>query len=226
MSACDELDLIGFLKGGLEEAESESILAHLEVCEKCRDRLRVMAAVEAVLPEGPSRRMGRRWWLLAAGVLLASAAVLIVDRMAWEPRGPAPGWAGLATSERHAYFPLETRSPAGDPGARERGFLAYRQGDCLEAERWLSQSSQDPEVLFYRGVCLYLENRLEEALHYLHLAPEGDPRWEGPSLWYRANLLLKAGKPGEARSHLDRLLSSHPDFRDRALALKRRLDDE
>ncbi|MGH9340015.1 MAG: zf-HC2 domain-containing protein [Acidobacteriota bacterium] len=222
---CEEAPLLEFLRADLSPEETRQMDAHLEDCQECRERLRVMAALESLYDdrastEGRLPGRPRRFLLLAAGFLVALMAPVLF--YFWQEDRPhnENSLSALTTDEAYPYFPLQTRSDDPIQSARTKGFEAYAEGDFSEAAVWLSQA-KDAESLFYLGVSQYLSGQFDESLTSLGKASQEDPAWREASLWYEVNIFLKLERRQEAEQGLRKLLEA-PQYQIRA----RRLLDE
>ena len=203
---CAEAPLIELLKTELDEAETEEVLSHLDSCPECRERLHIMAALSASLPQKTRVFARSRIWLLAASVLLAvSLPVFYFSQR-------SPSVEDLAIGGSYPHFPLQTRD--GVAAAEDEARLAYdmyAQGEYQEAERLLGGLAPGAENRFYIGVCQYLQGKYPEALANLRAA-SADSRWKNPSLWYQASTLLRMEKTEEAAQALTELGETGGEF--------------
>lgn len=223
--SCHEMPLVEFLRNELDDIQFETVLRHAESCPDCRERLQVIAGLEAAYgkPEaGEYRGRSSRILALAATLLLA----VVIPFFFWKSSGVAE----LATKEKYPYFPLQTRSQAPQreqapaEEIRARAFAAYRSGNFLEAELWFAKAPEEGELLFYRGVTRYFLERHSDALQDLARAAALDPKWRSPSLWYQANVHLKLNDQEKAIQTLAKLSSeSGGPYQKRAEQLLRRL---
>jgi hypothetical protein len=98
-------DLIGYAEGSLDDAAREWVDGHLEWCARCREDVDDLRSERESLREG-----GRRWWWIAACVLVASAigagAMWIENRSM--PAGKLPG------ARVHPVTPVPRADPWSD----------------------------------------------------------------------------------------------------------------
>ena len=204
---CAEAPLIELLKTELDEAETEEVLSHLDSCPQCRQRLHVMAALSASLPQKTRVFARSRIWLLAASVLLAvSLPVFYFSQR-------SPSVEDLAIGGGYPHFPLQTRDhvTAAEDEARRQAYETYARGEYQEAERLLGKLAPTAETRFYTGVCQYLEGKYPDALASFQV-PSADSRWKNPSLWYQASTLLRLHKTEEATKALTELAETGGEF--------------
>lgn len=223
--SCHEMPLVEFLRNELDDIQFETVLRHADSCPDCRERLQVIAGLEAAYgtPEaGEHRTRGSRILALAATALLAIALPFFF----WTSSGPAE----LATKEKYPHFPLQTRSqpPQSEQSSttevRARAFAAYRAGNFPEAELWFAKAPEEADLLFYRGVTRYFLDRHSDALRDLARAAALDPNWRSASLWYQTNVYLKLNDQANAIQRLAKLSSqSGGQYQKRAEQLLRRL---
>jgi len=213
---CEDLKLVEFIRGELEPADTQSVLRHLEGCQTCHERIRVMAVLETRFQqESPLKKPRNRTYLVAAAVLISS----LVPLTYYFTGGPIPvaGREPVTAAEPYPYFPLELRSEGTDSSndrLRETAFEAYVTGDYLKANRILEElvsSDRDSELTFYLGVTHYLLGNNRHTLTCLREAAK-DPRWKAPSHWFMANLLLRDGERDSAISLLETLRDEGGEF--------------
>ena len=223
---CDQVPLIELLGDELESAQWDQALAHIEVCPTCRERLQTMAAVKALDGRTLSLKPSRlRFGALAASLLIAlliPAFYLIRHTSVSE----AEELAGLATTEKHPYFPLRTRSDASRSSqeSRRRAFAAYSINRFKEASTWFQRLPANAAVLFYGGVTHYLLGEYPTALEKLGQAVELDRQWEGAAGWYEANTYLQTGQKERAETKLKELVNQSSEYEKRALQLLQELE--
>ena len=224
MTDCQKIPLIEFLRAELDGPQTEIVLAHLETCQDCRERLQVMAALTASGPARREPRFNSKLWLLAAGILIAVMVPLLYQ---FQPGGDVP-IEELATREVYpAPFPLLTRDGATateQENRRKEADQAYSRRDYQAAEALLAQLPANGETLFYLGVCRYYLGRHQQASATLEQAIEADPRWRRPGLWYQASAYLKLGRRKEATESLLKLRDGQDEYADKARDLLARLE--
>jgi tetratricopeptide (TPR) repeat protein len=222
---CDDLLLLEFLRCELSEERETAVWRHLETCRECSGRIKIIAALEALYKDKPSRRKTGRYWLLAAAVLLSLTAPLLMlthtgRRLAGIPADPA----AMATSEAHPYFPLRTRSSADQAREKDEAFQAYLSGDLERAAHLLALLEPSPEIRFYLGVTQYLLGKSDPAISNLtEAACQPASEWRDPGIWYLANAHLKKGEIEQAERFLSDITGSKSAYRDRAVILLKRL---
>jgi tetratricopeptide (TPR) repeat protein len=204
------------------------------LCQDCRERLQVLAALAAQYPAAEYSADRHRWsvrqmitdhrlWLAAAALLVALLAPLayLYTRAGHSPQE-------LATLEKYpAAFPLLTRDgvPPDRPDAvRQLARQAYASADYRRAEELFSQLRPDPEAYFYTGVSQYFLGDHQKALFSLGRALELDQRWEAPALWYQASAWLKLGEQEKARQTLAQLVQGDHEYRQKGLDLLQKLE--
>ncbi|MFZ0428132.1 MAG: hypothetical protein WAO20_08435 [Acidobacteriota bacterium] len=221
---CNEIPLPELIRGELPESAVAAIQVHLDGCRLCRERARVMAALETAgaMPIRP----GRSWMRVAAVaalllLALSLAALLRSGSTIPSASGRAAGWA---TGRAYPFIGLSVRGALRTSDHdRMEAFAAYRRGDYRAAARWFARSEGDGESDFYLGVSLYLLDEPEAALTPLIEAAETQ-KWREAALWYRANALLKLDRLPEARRQLETVAQEGGEFAEEAEDLLRRLD--
>jgi tetratricopeptide (TPR) repeat protein len=214
---CEDLKLAEFLRGELAPPESQAVLSHVENCQVCRERIRVMAILEARFQqETPSKQLRTRRYLMAAAAVVILGLTLLTYHSVWSPVSTVEG-EQFSAADPYPYFPLELRFEGMDSyneKLRKTAFEAYVTGDYGKANsilEGLAQKDRDPELKFYLGVTHYLLGNPDKALQCLGDAAK-TPRWKAPSQWYMANLLLRNGKEATAAELLQELRDGGGEF--------------
>ena len=223
MTDCQKVPLIEFIRAELDGPQTELVLAHLEGCQECRERVKVMAALAASGPARRQRRFNSKIWLMAAGIVIAVAIPLLYQ---FQSGGAIP-MEELATQEVYpAPFSLVTRDgvPATEQeNTRKEADLAYSRGEYKSAEARYAQLPPDAETLFYLGVCRYYLGNHEQASSTLAQAVQSDDHWRRPALWYQASACLKLGRREAAIDALSKLKDGQDEYADKARDLLARL---
>jgi tetratricopeptide (TPR) repeat protein len=223
MSECKNVPLIEFVRAELDGPQTEAVLAHLDACPACRERVQVMAALAATAPAKRERRFDRRLWLLAAGILVALLIPVFYSQM----KSHAP-LEELATNEAYpAPFALLTRdgpTPSPLEEQRRKADQAYSRRDYQAAQTLFAQLPPSAETLFYLGVSQYFLDHNQQAAVNLGRAAELDSHWQGPALWYQASAYLKLNRAQEARESLKKLTNRQDEYAEKAHALLAQLD--
>ena len=223
MSDCENVPLIEFVRAELDGPQTEMVLAHLDVCPTCRERLQVMAALVATAPAKRVRHFDRRYWLLAAGILVA----FLIPFLYLQMRGRV-ALEELATNDVYpAPFALVTRNgatPSSLEDQRRKADQAYSRGDYKAAHDLFAPLPPDAETLFYLGVSEYFLGRYQQAAASLERAADLDPHWRGPALWYQASAYLRLNRAQEARESLMKLTDRQDEYAEKARALLAKLD--
>lgn len=224
---CEQRPIVEFVRAELGPRTSATVAAHVRNCAVCRGRVQVLAALTALsrdradgIERNQNRRRPYRLWPLAAAVLLCVFSLGVFFRL--NHSGPDLRREGELVGESHPYFPLETRANLAE-GRRSRAFQAYAEGDYERAARLLSELAPEPEVLFYRGVCLYLSGSAAKALELLRHPSVMQSPWRVPALWYQVNTLLQLDRRDDALELLRRDEFRHGPLSLQARELRKRL---
>jgi TolA-binding protein len=110
---------------------------------------------------------------------------------------------------------------AGEDKSYTAGMKAYASGDCATAvvqlARVPAQNADAPSAQFYSGVCQMKLNQLDTAATTLgRVASRGDSPQQEAALYYLAQIALLRDDAAAARQKLDRVISLHGDFEQRA----------
>jgi hypothetical protein len=201
--------------------ESQDALEHLKRCPQCCERVKVLILLEKLYSNDEMRPSRLKIYLLAAGLMICT--LLPATMMIGPERGRESRFQ-VELVETRAY-PLFIIDPRDDvSGERKRAWEAYLHKDYQSALSELSQLEDDPEVVFYRGVCEYMLGMNETANIHLSHASSLEKRWEQPALWYRANILLRFGKMDPAIRLLKQLKRTGGEYSAEAETLMKRLE--
>ena len=157
------------------------------------------------------------WWAIAAAVtvLLVSTFLLYAPQKSVDETFQAfyePYPNIVNPSSRSLHSQSESWSVAYDAGDYTFAMSA------IEKELLLSPDSVD--LLFYHGQAAMATNQLPEASKQLQVIVNRDSsRYTGPAIWYLSLIELKQGHNQSAKKHLDRLISGHPDYEEKASEL-------
>ncbi len=224
---CEERPLLEFLDGRLNLEANPGLVDHLHCCPTCRERTRILVALLVLRGELSSSPRAATRRIRSAGVWFLAAsltALLLLGGLIWQSiQGPLPGPRRWATQQAYPYFPLETRDRNAGP-QRRAAFLAYQRGDYSQAARLFRLLPADPEILFYRGVSLYLAGSVPESLLTLREPDLLDSPWRIPALWYQAHAWLRMGRADRARRLLSRAEFDSGPYAPQARILRNRLE--
>lgn len=222
---CKEAKLLELLRGELSQVETEAVLAHIEECEDCHERFRIMAILETESDLTESQETtfwNSKFSLVAACVLVALVASVLYQVMI-RPKPASVELIRLATSEAYPYFPTETRDAEGLLQERiQSAFDYYVAENYLAAMKTFPTASDNPEIRFYRGVSAYMAGQLDSAHVDLSRASQSEI-WEDPAHWYLANTYLKQERIEDA-IRLMKSLRSNPEYAGLVEALLARLE--
>ncbi|MDN5210827.1 hypothetical protein QQ020_02170 [Fulvivirgaceae bacterium BMA12] len=157
------------------------------------------------------------WWAIAAAVtlLLVSTFLLYAPRESIDDTFQAfyePYPNIVNPSSRSLHSQSESWSVAYD--ARDYAFAML----AIEKELLLSPDSVD--LLFYHGQAAMATNQLSKASGQLQVVLNRDSsRYTGPAIWYLSLIEFKQGRNEATKKYLDRLISGHSDYEDKAKEL-------
>jgi tetratricopeptide (TPR) repeat protein len=226
-------------RGELPTDESKALLDHAALCPHCALawRLAHEVATEAELVPDAARSAAGFWrpWRFAAAAVLVLAAATSVYLLYVTGTG-APTLSRAAQLREldvapAPYAPVWDELIWRDGSQAEAAFTAamtpYTRGDWAATEAsltaFLVANPGHGRARFYRGVCLLLLGRADEALAALRGSerPIGMPAGEVD--WYLAAALLKTGNLEHAIAPLERVVETSEMRRSEALALRERI---
>jgi hypothetical protein len=233
-------------------AAGELTSPHVLVCSRCRDEIGLLRDVNADLARTTGAIAPARRWPLG---LAAAAAVIVAVGAAWyfgsrqpalTPSAPTTAAVSPArtpikiTIEKASLTALATETVRlrGVPSPRRRmlddlavALEPYRRDDFAESAvrlRALREQYPDaPEMTYYLGVCLLLEDRPAEAMAPLEDAVR--PRLTASAVpadeaaYYLAIARVNAGQPAAALPDLTRLCAAGSTVSPRACAAARQV---
>ncbi len=225
---CTDILLYEYLSGNLNPEEAEKTAAHLEECPECREKFKIMVALDN--PRMPSLQKksnrfipaGRNLRLAAAGLLLAVVLSILYSQLPTDCGFPAS--STLATSQPYPLVMLETRNSSG--AGLTRGLHLYREGSYREALAELEQYEENHDALFFSAISLYMLDEPVKALEKLKRLAVVSEKWAFAADWYRSQSLLKLGKTDEAVSVLKKISETENQYRKQALELIKKLEEQ
>ena len=112
---CNDVLLYEYLSGGLGSEEAGKTALHLEECQACRERFRIMLALDNPPVPASARTsgflQGKKLLLSAAGLLFAMILTLVYSQLPSMDNGTEV--KALATSRPYPLITLETRNSSG-----------------------------------------------------------------------------------------------------------------
>ncbi len=225
---CTDILLYEYLSGSLHPQEAEKTAVHLEECPECRERFKIMVALDnprvPVIQINSNRFIpaGRNLRLAAAGLLLAAAISILYSQLPTGYNPPAGGT--LATSQPYPLVMLETRNSSG--ADLSRGLHLYREGRYREALAELEKHEESDDALFFSAISLYMLDEPVKASEKLKRLAAVSEKWASAADWYRSQSLLKIGKTDEAISVLKKIAETENQYRKQALELLKKLGEQ
>jgi len=225
---CSDMLLYEYLSGSLHPKEAEKTAAHLEECPECREKFKIMVALDS--PRIPSMQKksnrfipaGRNLRLAAAGLLLAAVLSILYSQL--------PNDNGLtdsrilASSQPYPLVMLETRNSSG--ADLIRGLHLYREGNYREALTELEKHEENHDALFFSAISLYMLDEPVKASERLKRLAAVSEKWASAADWYRSQSLLKLGKTDEAVAVLKKISETENQYRKQALELIKKLEEQ
>ena len=223
---CKKVLLYEYLSGGLDPEEAEKTALHLEECRACRERFRIMVALDNPPAPAAARTRGlfpgKKLLLAAAGLLFAVIIPLVYIQLPSLDERSAG--ADLATRKPYPLVSLETRNSSGQ-GLGE-GLRLYGDGHYREALAVLERREADADALFFSAICHYMLDEPAKAAEKLGRVAGISQKWAPAADWYRAQSLLKLGNTGEAISLLKKISASASSYKTDALGQLEKLEKQ
>lgn len=223
---CNDVLLYEYLSGALGPEEAEKTAIHLEECQACRERFRIMIALDnPPLPAAAGTRgflPGKKLLLAAAGLLFALILPLVYSQL--PSLGKRAEGTDLATSQPYPLVSLETRDSSGQ-GLSE-GLRLYREAHYREALAELGSQEADADALFFSAICHYMLDEPVKAAEKLGRVASISEKWAPAAAWYRSQSLLKLGKTGEAVALLKQISVSASSYKTEALEQLKKLGEQ
>jgi anti-sigma factor RsiW len=221
-----------YLQGTLEPALRDEFEDHYFACDHCHAQLQTVQAIQPVLatlppvaPQRPTRNY-LPWLALAAAAAALLIAFLPPPQSPVAPT-PTPSATLLLTEIQPApYAPTLFRGGAPQPTpAFAAAMSLYEQRQWSAAAAALTPLAPDPVALHFAGISHLLAGKPEPALaalqRVIHLGPATP--YEEEARFYRAQALLLARRPTEARAELETIIQGKGDYEAAARSLLKRL---
>lgn len=238
-----------YIAGTLPDPEAQAFEEHYFDCPVCLAQLQALQAVAGQMRRNPVKIPGRVIrWPAVAGTIGAIAALLLMTVIGYREMVHRPGVAAgpgktatpsmekTASSAAVTQIADLTLPPFAASSLRGEaedthyaaGMKAYTSGDCAAAANQLAQvSARSGDALsarFYSGVCQLKLNQLDAASTTLgRVAGKGDSPEQEAALYYLAQIALLHDDSAGAREQLEKVISLHGDFEQRAASELRRL---
>lgn len=225
---CDGIKLYEYLSGKLDSREAANTASHLEECRECRERFRVMSALDSRQSKGAQSRPSR--FRPSIGILLPAAAGLLLAVLISIFYGYLPvqehhsGARALADKTPYPLVLLDTRNSTANE--LSRGFLLYRDGLYREALAELEKLEDDHDALFFSAISLYMLDEPIKALEKLARVAKVSPKWSDAAEWYRVQVLLQMERTSEAEDLLEKISAGNHPYRDQAMKLLEKLQKQ
>ena len=245
MSQCNgapaEQWLEQYVAGTLPDSEAQAFEEHYFDYPACLAQLQAVQAVADQLRRNPVKPAARViQWPVVMGTVGAIAAMLLITVIGYRALGhrhgtaasegtasaPAPASQASSATEQLADLTLPPFAGSSLRGAEEdksyrTGMKAYGKGDCAAAIDGLgrvpAQSADALAAQFYSGVCQMKLNQLDAAATTLGtVAGKGDSPQQEAALYYLAQIALLHGDSATAGTNLEKAISLHGDFEQRA----------
>lgn len=234
-----------YVAGTLPDPEAQAFEEHYFDCPVCFAQLRALQAVAEQTRRNPVRIPGRVIaWPAFVAAIGAIAALLLIAVIGYrnfahrsevakkpEPNSspiqktePPPSSSTAITQLADLTLPpfagSSLRGAAEDAGYTA-GMKAYETGDCSAAvgdlARVPAQSADALAAQFYSGVCQMKLKQLDAASTTLsRVVSKGDSPQQEAALYYLAQIALLRGDSAGARQNLEKAISLHGEFEQRA----------
>jgi hypothetical protein len=222
-----------YLSGKLPAESQEAFELHYFECDDCFARLKI--AERLLAKEVPIVAEGRKpfpvwsglWtWkpvLAAVTVLFVVFSIILLIRhyhrmgLLYEISAFSPP----------VYLTSETRSPGSD-NPLGRAMVFYSQGDYSQALALLKKISSpagNPQVVFFKGICLLLTDAPGKALREFDIIIGAmNPSYYDEAIYFKAIALIRLNKKKAAEAQLNHLAGMFSPYAPRARALLAKID--
>jgi len=232
-----------YVAGTLPELEAQAFEEHYFDCPVCLAQLQALQVVARQMRRNPAKVPARVIpWPQVAAAIGAIAALLLIAVMGYRnfkhradvAKNPGSNPSSVQKTEppsssaiaQLADLTLPPFAGSSLRGAAEdtkyqAGMKAYVSGDCAAAvgdlERVPTQSADALAAQFYSGVCQMKLNQLAAAAATLdRVVDKGDSPQQEAALYYLAQIALLRGDSAGASQNLEKVISLHGDFEQRA----------
>lgn len=224
-----------YLCENLPAEQQEAFELHYFECDSCFARLK--AAERLYSKEVPiavaEKKTGFEWsefwkWkpLMAAAAALLVVVFLSVFVIRYSNHMKL--MYSISTFSPPVYINSETRGKdTGETFARAMQY--YNQGDftrALEILKKISTTQQNPQVIFFRGVCFLFADELKDALSEFDIIiKDMNPSYYDEAIYYRAIVLLRMNKKQKAQEELKHLAGMFSPYAAKAKTLLKKIEN-
>ena len=173
-----------------------------------------LKVIEHEVSQQPTTSRFRIWLSIAAAVTILLVSIFLL----YDPQ------VGIDEAFQAFYDPypnIVNPSSRSSTSESDSWSYAYDAGDydlamsAIKKELQLSPDSLD--LLFYYGQSALATNQLPEASkQFQEVVNRDSSRYTGPAIWYLGLIELKKGDSDAVKGYLDRLISEHPDYENKA----------
>jgi len=231
---CEEYNnlISGYLARQLPDEQQEAFEMHYFQCDNCFAQLKVeerLLSKEIPVVLGQTTIMPSWLWPLnwrplagmASLVLVVMVSVLFLNR---GDSGQSQLLFQLADVSAPVYMTTETRdsAPALNPsGQRFQEAMQFynqkRYSDALGMLNQVQPSDSNPQVTFFKGICLLYSGAHSDAVTELDkIIQEMNPSYYDEAIYYKAIALIRQDKKAEALEQLKNLAEMFSPFSVRA----------
>ncbi len=208
-----------YLRGNLPAEKQEAFELHYFQCDGCFTRLKAAERLHSqeVLIAVESRKsavdpLNRPAWWTWKPLLVAAALVVVVFSSLF--------FMGHSRHMKHLYeisaftpppyIESETRKPGPDDSL-EKAMNHYTRGNytgALEILERVPFPSENPQVIFFKGICYLVVDDLKKAIReFDRIIEKTDPAYYDEAIYFKAIALLRSDEKEKALEQLNLLAS-------------------
>jgi len=229
-----------YLNGNLSGEKQEAFERHYFECDHCylelkiAERLHFQKVLIALKGKDAPKEMpfvsAWKWkpLLAAASVLLVVLlSIFIIDHSQRSKM-----LYTISAFSPPVYMKSETRDAAAvreTDKAFAEAMRYYNRKDytrSLEILKRIQDASQNPQVIFFKGICFLLTDELKDAVKKFDTIIENmNPSYYDEAIYYKAIALLRLDKKGKALEQLNHLAEMFSPYAPKANALIKKIAD-
>ncbi len=224
-----------YLKGNLPDEKLETFEQHYFECDLCFAQLKVaerliskevsiVTAGRAVKPLfGFNWKLHRKPMLAFASFLIIALTVVLVTVISQSHRLRL--LYNLSDFPPPVYIQGETRGQenGGTNGTFARAMVHYNRKEysrALEILKEIPGAAQNPRVVFFKGICYLLTDKLHKAIKEFDIIIEDmNPSYYDEAIYYKAIALLRSNRKEKALEQLSHLAGMFSPYAPKARAL-------
>lgn len=225
-----------YFHGTLTEEMQEAFELHYFECDRCFTELKIVERLHSkevsIVSPTPAKS---RVWITQWKPVAVFGTILLAILASWfiiqqERRADMGKYYELTAFSAPTFVTKETRSLV--TGSAERFAEAmdfYNKKDyarALERMAQIPDGSDNPQVLFFKGICLLLTDHLNPALTaFDSIIQKMDPSYFDEAIYFKAVTLLRLNRKEDGVKELNRLTVMYSPYTSKAKDLLAKIEN-